>query len=119
MDMQAAQTILIEPRDGVVYLTLNRPDKRNALNDQLISELKTALRDADRNEGTRCVVIRGAGSDFCSGADLAALQKISDASVAENLDDARSQMELFLLMREVRVPVIAAVHGRALAGGSG
>ena len=119
MDMQAAHTILTEPRNGVVYLTLNRPDKRNALNDELISELKSALRDADRNESTRCVVIGGAGSDFCSGADLAALQKISNASVAENLDDARSLMELFLLMRDVRVPVIAAVHGRALAGGCG
>src|SRR2546421_1144592 len=117
--MAAGQTILTEQRDGVTYLTLNRPDKRNALNDQLISDLKTALRDADQNENTRCVVISGAGSDFCSGADLAALQNISDASVAENLDDARSLMELFLLMREVRVPVIAAVHGRALAGGCG
>lgn len=117
--MEADQTILTEQRDGVVYLTLNRPDKRNALNDQLISELKTALRRADTDESTRCIVIRGAGSDFCSGADLAALKQISNASIAENLEDARSLMELFLLMREVRVPVIAAVHGRALAGGCG
>ena len=80
--MEAGQTILTEQRDGVTYLTLNRPDKRNALNDQLISELKTALRDADADEYTRCIVIRGADSDFCSGADLASLKKISDASVA-------------------------------------
>src|SRR5437773_134559 len=82
-------------------------------------ELPTALRSADADESTRCIVIRGAGSDFCSGADLAALQRLSEASVAENLEDARSLMELFVLMREVRVPVIAAVHGRALAGGCG
>jgi len=65
------------------------------------------------------VVITGAGSDFCSGADLAALQKISNASVAENLEDARSLMEVFTLIRSLRPPVIAAVRGRALAGGCG
>jgi methylglutaconyl-CoA hydratase len=58
-------------------------------------------------------------ADFCSGADLSALQKISTANLTENLEDARSLMELFLLIREVRVPVISAVQGRALAGGCG
>src|SRR5207253_9807517 len=106
--------------EGVVALiTLNRPEKRNALNDALIGALKDSLRKADADDEVRVVVITGTGADFCSGADLAALQKISDASVAENLEDAQSLMELFLLMREVRVPVIAAVHGRALAGGCG
>jgi methylglutaconyl-CoA hydratase len=117
--MDPSKTVLIESRDGVVYLTLNRPDKRNALNDQIIAELKAALRAANANEATRCIVLRGAGTDFCSGADLSALQKIANASVAENLEDAGSLMELFLLMRELNVPVIAAVHGRALAGGCG
>lgn len=117
--MKSLETILTESRDGVVYLTLNRPDKRNALNDQIIAELKAALREADKSEATRCIVLRGAGTDFCSGADLSALQKIADASVAENLEDARSLMELFLSIRELNVPVIAAVHGRALAGGCG
>lgn len=117
--MNHPQTVFIAARDGVVYLTLNRPEKRNALNDQLIAELKTALRNADADESTRCIVIRGAGSDFCSGADLSALQKIATASIAENLADAGSLMELFLSIREVRVPVVAAVHGRVLAGGCG
>ena len=117
--MNATESILTETREGVVYLTLNRPEKRNALNDQLIADLKTALNDADADESTRCIVLRGAGSDFCSGADLSALQKIANASVAENLEDARTLMELFLLMRQLQIPVIAAVHGRALAGGCG
>jgi methylglutaconyl-CoA hydratase len=64
-------------------------------------------------------VLQGAGADFCSGADLAALQKIAGASVAENLDDAQSLADLFLLIRELELPVIAAVRGRALAGGCG
>jgi methylglutaconyl-CoA hydratase len=77
------------------------------------------LREADLDEGVRVAVVMGAGADFCSGADLSALRKISNATVAENIADAQSLMELFLLIRKVRVPVIAAVRGRALAGGCG
>jgi methylglutaconyl-CoA hydratase len=103
----------------VARITLNRPAKRNALNDALVSGLKEALRETDRNETVRVALITGAGADFCSGADLAALQKISNSSVIENLEDAQSLMELFALIRRVRVPVVAAVRGRALAGGCG
>ena len=117
--MTATQTVLSEARDGVAYLTLNRPDKRNALNDELVADLKTALKAADSDDTVQCVVVRGAGANFCSGADLSALQKISQASVAENIADAESLGRLFLLIRRVRVPVIAAVQGRALAGGCG
>jgi methylglutaconyl-CoA hydratase len=117
--VDANRTVLVEIDGTVAQLTLNRPDKRNALNDDLIAELKAALRDADANESVRCIVVSGAGADFCSGADLSALQKISKASVAENLEDARSLMELFVLIRELHVPVIAVVRGRALAGGCG
>lgn len=111
--------VLIATENAVRIITLNRPEKRNALNDEVISALKDALREADADESLRAVVIRGAGKDFCSGADLAALQKIATASYEENVEDARSLAELFLLIRNVRVPVIAAVHGRALAGGCG
>ena len=101
----------------VALVTLNRPEKRNALNDALVAALKDALRDADAREEVRAVVVTGAGADFCSGADLSALKKISEASVEENMEDARSLMELYALTRSVRVPVVAAVRGRALAGG--
>jgi methylglutaconyl-CoA hydratase len=111
--------LLVTTENTIRFLTLNRPEKRNALNDELIAELKSALREADADESLRAVVIRGAGKDFCSGADLSALQKIADSSVQENLADAESLAELFRLMREVKVPVIAAVHGCALAGGCG
>src|ERR1041385_5402610 len=111
--------VLYEVTDGVARVRLNRPEKRNALNDELINDLKTVLRRAHDDDAVRVIVLTGTGSDFCSGADLAALQKISTASVEENLTDAAALMELFMLMRSTRQPVIAAVTGRALAGGCG
>jgi methylglutaconyl-CoA hydratase len=111
--------VLYEVSDGVARLTLNRPAKRNALNGELISGLKASLRQANDDQAVRAIIMAGAGADFCSGADLAALQKISTASVEENLLDAAALMELFVLIRSTRQPVIAAVKGRALAGGCG
>ncbi len=111
---------LLYHADGPIgRITLNRPEKRNALNDELVAGLKYALGQANGDTTVRAVVITGAGPDFCSGADLTSLQKISEGSVAENGSDARSLMELFLLIRAVNVPVVAAVRGRALAGGCG
>ena len=116
---EAADTVLYRVEGSVARLTLNRPEKRNALNEALIGGLKDSLRRANENAAVRVVVISGAGSDFCSGADLASLQKIADGSVAENTADAASLMELLLLIRQVSVPVVAAVRGKALAGGCG
>jgi methylglutaconyl-CoA hydratase len=117
--MPAAETVLYTTSDSLARITLNRPDKRNALNDELIAGLKHALRRAHDDHEVKAVIVSGAGPDFCSGADLSALQKIATASVQENLEDARSLMELFTLIRSLRPPVIAAVKGRALAGGCG
>lgn len=114
-----SNALLYSVTDSIARITLNRPEKRNALNDELIESLKHSIRAAATSESIRVIVISGAGKDFCSGADLSALQKISLASVAENQDDARSLMELFLLIRHVPVPVVAAVQGQALAGGCG
>ncbi len=111
--------ILSETEEDFAVITLNRPEKRNALNDDLISSLKDALKNAGGNENLRAIIIRGTGKDFCSGADLSALQKIAESNVLENLWDAENLMELFALIRKVKIPVIAAVHGRALAGGCG
>ncbi len=113
------ESVIYAVEGTVALVTLNRPEKRNALNDVLIGALTESLREADGNEAVRVVVITGAGADFCSGADLAALQKISESSVTENLEDAQTLMKLFALIRRVRVPVVAAVRGRALAGGCG
>lgn len=112
--------VVVYELDGAVArITLNRPAKRNSLNSELISALKNALREADSSDAARVIVIAGAGQDFCSGADLSSLKSIREGSIAENASDARDLMELLTLIRILSLPVIAAVHGRALAGGCG
>ena len=117
--MTEPQVVTYSVEGAAARVTLNRPEKRNALNDAVIAGIKEGLRKAARDENVKVVVIAGAGKDFCSGADLSALQKIAGASVAENAEDARALLELFLLIRQLPVPVVAAVTGRALAGGCG
>ncbi|HEX6373110.1 MAG TPA: enoyl-CoA hydratase-related protein [Longimicrobium sp.] len=111
--------LVVRDEGGVRRLVLNRPDKRNALNAELIAALKSALRQADGDDAVRVVVIEGEGKDFCSGADLSALRKIAESSVMENLEDVDELAELFLIPRRMRKPVVACVRGRALAGGCG
>jgi methylglutaconyl-CoA hydratase len=111
--------VLYSVDGAIARVTLNRPEKRNALNDEVIAGLKDGLKNASKDQRVRVIVISGAGKDFCSGADLSALQKIANASVAENSEDARLLLELFLLIRQLPIPVVAAVTGRALAGGCG
>ncbi len=116
---ETTKTVLYDTDGAVAHITLNRPEKRNALNDEVIASLRRLLSQANDDPAVRVVVITGTGRDFCSGADLESLQKIADGSVSENADDARSLMELFVLIRQISVPVVAAVRGRALAGGCG
>jgi methylglutaconyl-CoA hydratase len=111
--------ILLAIDQGVARLTLNRPDKRNALDGEIIGEIRDAIDRTARDESVRVIVVTGAGKDFCSGADLAALQRISEATVMDNVADARRFAELFIAMRNHPRPIIAAVRGRALAGGCG
>ena len=117
--MSTDQAVIYSVDGSVARIILNRPDKRNALNDAVISGVKNSLKQASQDPNVRIVVISGAGKDFCSGADLTSLQKIAGASVSENSEDAHSLLELFLLIRGVSIPVVAAVTGRALAGGCG
>lgn len=104
---------------GVLLLTLNRPAKRNALNSELIELLHQALERADLDAEVRAVVVRGAGKDFCAGADLEELLASVDRSPAENEAAALRLGMLFSRIRELPKPVLAMVHGRALAGGAG
>ncbi len=106
--------ILYQVEKGIARITLNRPDKRNALNSGLISEIKKAVQSSQH-----LIVLSGAGSDFCSGADLSGLHDMAQASVLDHMAGAREMAELFLAMRRYPHPIVAAVRGRALAGGCG
>jgi methylglutaconyl-CoA hydratase len=111
-------TILFVP-GAVARITLNRPAKRNALNAAMIHEITEALSQCAHNEQVRVVLLAGAGADFCSGADLQALESTHEAGVLQLLQDARTTAELFLRMRQHPKVIVAAVQGRALAGGCG
>jgi methylglutaconyl-CoA hydratase len=113
------QEVLVNLDGAMGRVTLNRPEKRNALNDAVIAGVADGLRRAAADATVRVVVIRGAGTDFCSGADLSALRKIAEGSVMENREDAAQLANLFRQIRRMSIPVVAAVHGRALAGGCG
>ena len=114
-----APPLRVSLEDGVLVLTLDRPSKRNALSGELIEALHGALDRADLDADVRVVLLRGAGRDFCAGADLDELLASVDHSPAENETSALRLGSLFSRMRSLPKPVIAAVQGRALAGGAG
>jgi methylglutaconyl-CoA hydratase len=111
--------IRYETDGAIARIILNRPEKRNALDDTIVAEIKQALKAANETNDIRVVAIEGAGTDFCSGADLSVLQKIARSSIIENLEDTGLLMELFVQIRNLNKPVVALVKGRALAGGCG
>ena len=111
--------VLSEVRDGVLTLTLNRPGKRNALNAAIIEALHAELERADLDADVRVVILRGAGPDFCAGADLDELLASADRDPALNEQEALRLGGLFIRLRELAKPVVAVVQGRALAGGAG
>lgn len=109
---------LIEEKD-VLTLCLNRPEKRNALNGALVGALAEALEGAREREDIKVIVVRGAGPDFCAGADLDELEKSTAMGPEASLAEARRLGALLLSMRRHPRPIVAAVHGKALAGGCG
>ena len=109
----------IDPKAGVARIVLNRPQRRNALSADLVAELKESLAFAEADDRIRVVAIAGEGPDFCAGADLREVQAAVEEGVLASLLDAESLGELFLLLRRMETPVVALVHGRALAGGCG
>ncbi|MGH7501262.1 MAG: enoyl-CoA hydratase/isomerase family protein [Longimicrobiales bacterium] len=115
-----AQPVLLSVDGGVATLMLNRPGKRNALDAATIAALDEGMRSVDAREDVRVLLLCGAGTDFCSGADLSQLEKTAaNAGPLDNLADAMELGDLFITMRRAAKPIIAAVHGHALAGGAG
>lgn len=104
---------------GVLTLTLDRPGQGNGLNPELIEALYEALDRAELDAGVRVVVLRGAGKDFCVGADPEALVASADRTLAENERSALRLALLFRRCRELPKPIVAVVHGRALGDGAG
>ncbi len=107
-------SILLDPREGILTITLNRPDVLNAFNDLMLRELHDALRQAARDAAVRCVVLTGAGRGFCSGQDL----RDRGAATFSFSESLRSRYNpVILQIRTMEKPVIAAVNGVAAGAG--
>lgn len=111
--------IRVESDGAIARITLARPEKRNALDHEMAHELLQAFTSCAQHTGTRAVLLSADGVDFCAGADLSALAGMLDARPEEHYADAEALGRVFIAMREMPKPVIAAVRGRALAGGAG
>ena len=111
--------LVVEDRGAVRVLTMNRPEKRNALNSDLTRALLEALRAADRVESVGAVVLAGAGQGFCAGADLSEFKDLTPEN--HDLVEARAEltMQLHLAFSKMAKPVVTAVQGAAMGGGAG
>lgn len=112
--------MVIEEKKGrIVNIILNRPEKRNALSDEMVNALKEAFRNAIKDAEIKVIILKANGEAFCAGADLAYLQKLQNNSFDENLADSQNLRELFQMIYESPKVVIAQVEGPAIAGGAG
>lgn len=111
--------VLYEVNDRIGYITLNRPEKRNALSFELIDALKQTFSRAQKDETCKIVVLQARGDAFCAGADLAYLMQLQQNTYEENLTDSRHLMELFQILSTFPKIIISKVNGAALAGGCG
>lgn len=118
-DAPATPVILSEDRDAVRILTLNRPDKLNALNTELTQALHDALKAADEHKAIRAIVLAGSGRGFCAGADLAEFGQLTPDNLP--LVEARADLTCRTqsMMQNLSKPIVSAVHGAAVGGGAG
>ena len=112
------KTILYHQQDGVALITLNRPDKRNAISFELVDELMKALDEAERSPAD-VVIITGAGKAFCAGLDLENLKQLLGRTHEQNVEDSATMARMFRRIYEFPKATIAAVNGHAIAGGTG
>jgi methylglutaconyl-CoA hydratase len=111
--------VIYTVQDRIGYITLNRPEKRNALSGDMVTELKAAFARAEADETVKVIVLKANGEAFCAGADLAYLQQLQKFSLEENLLDSNRLKDLFRQIYQLKKVVIANVQGHALAGGCG
>ncbi|HZQ22149.1 MAG TPA: enoyl-CoA hydratase-related protein [Terriglobales bacterium] len=112
------KTLTVQPDGPVAILTLNRPDKRNAISFELIDELLAALEEIEKSS-VEILILTGAGKAFCSGMDLENLKSLLGGSPEQNLQDSQTMARLFRTLYEFPKVTIAAVNGAAIAGGTG
>ncbi|MDQ5850007.1 MAG: enoyl-CoA hydratase/isomerase family protein [Pseudomonadota bacterium] len=112
-------SVLVERKDGVARVTLNRPELRNAFDDQVIDELRKIFENLRADKSIRTVVLAGNGPAFCAGADLNWMKRMAGYGHAENLADARALAEMLAALDRLPKPTIARVHGPVFAGGTG
>lgn len=105
--------------DRVATIILNRPEKRNALNNSMVSQLKKAFTKAEEDDAVKVIILTGSGNIFCAGADLQYLQDLQSYTKEENITDSKELMELFKQIYTLKKVVIAKVNGHAIAGGCG
>ena len=117
--MPEYQRLEIERDQNAGFIYLNRPEKRNALDSVMVAELYDAVQSLGNDDSVRSIVIAGRGKAFCAGADLAYLQQVSRFTVLDNMNDSASLARTLRAIYEVPKPVIARVHGAAIAGGCG
>lgn len=114
-----SDNLIVEKRNMVAIVTLNRPEVRNAFDDVLISNLTKTFLELEKDEAVRAVVLAGAGSAFCAGADLNWMKRMAGYGYEQNLADAKSLAALLRTLDRMSKPTIARVHGPAYAGGVG
>jgi methylglutaconyl-CoA hydratase len=114
-----SDSLAVERQGAIGLVTLNRPERHNAFDDELIAELTETLRTIEADDGIRVVVLSGAGKSFSAGADLNWMKRMAGFSVEENKRDAMGLAALMRTLAHLRKPTIARVHGAAYGGGVG
>ncbi|MEA2043486.1 MAG: enoyl-CoA hydratase/isomerase family protein [Bacteroidota bacterium] len=105
--------------ERIAYISLNRPEKRNALNPELVDELKTLIKKAENDTNVKVIILKGEGKAFCAGADLSVLKNMQTFSDEENLADSKNLAELYQSIYLSKKIIIAQIEGHAIAGGAG
>ena len=117
--MSEREAVLVERREDLLLVTLNDPDRANALSPRILEEIIAIYRKPWRDEGVRAILLAGAGSHFSAGADLAHLRSLRDASLDENRVDSKRLRDLFAAILDQETLTIALVQGACVAGGCG
>ena len=117
--MATYNTITVSEANKIALLTLNRPDKRNAVSFELVNDVMNALDEVETSTASEVLIITGAGKAFCAGLDLEDLKRLTGKTHEQNIADSRTMANLFRRIYDFPKPTIAAVNGHAIAGGTG